>query len=403
MTYVNALKYLASLSENETNIERAHKVCELLSSSEERVRNIHVIGKQGKNSCHRMLSSILTESGLTVGGFSPSHAIEPRDAITVNGRPVSYETFSETIEEIKLAYPNAALGSPSTDEVLCLAATVIFDRMSCDLAIFEKDVLKADAVNMTATPILAIASSMGELDADELDLTETLRRGTGETVTSPQHKAIYNALSQGCARIGSRLTLAIYSELEITKINLFKTSFSYLGNEYSIRSFSPYQTVNAITVIEAANALIRLGLPIAQEHISSGIAKATFPYKCEAVSLEPTIIINSSSEIGAVSSLAASIAQVSEHIEGKIFVAMDGSYSEGKEKLSEILSAYGILPTEIVTVSPELTSAKLKRTLAELIAPLTSDESMSSALILIAKKELAARLSEAARQILGRI
>ena len=82
---------------------------------------------------------------------------------------------------------------------------------------------------------------------------------------------------------------------------------------------------------------------------------------------------------------------------------MDRSYSEGKEKLFEILSAYGILPTEIVTVSPELTSAKLKRTLAELIAPLTSDESMSSALILIAKKELAARLSEAARQILGRI
>ena len=403
MTYVNALKFLASLPDGDANIERAHKIRELLSYTDDSPKTIHILGKQGKNSSHRMLTSILAESGLKVGGYSPSHAIEPREAITVNGRLVAYDIFADTINKLKNIYSeNPLLGVPSRDELLCLAAMLIFKKENCDVAIFEKGLKKTDAVNMTDAPILSVISSMGDLSPDEFDLSDSLRRGTTETVTSPQHKNTYNAISEACARIGSRLTLAIYSELEITRINLFKTVFAYEGAEYSIRSFSPYQTVNAITVIEASNALVRLGIPIKSVDIVNGIGKATFPYKCEALTLEPTIIVSSADNEERIGALAASIAQVSELITGNIFVAIDNGLSVNEERIRSIFSTYGVEADQIVTISSELTPAKLKKRLTELASPIVSDESMSSALILIARKELIVKISEAIRQILGR-
>ena len=402
MTYVNAIKYLSSLN-GETNIERAHKIRELLSSSENHVKAIHILGTQGKNSCHRMLSSILSESGLKIGGFAPSHAIEPREAISINGKPVAYDIFTNTIEDLKNIYStNPELGNPSSNELLCLAATLIFEKCECNIAIFEKGFNKNDEVNMTAPPILSVISSMGDLSPEDFDLSESLRRGTTETVTSPQHKSTYNAISEACAKIGSRLTLSIYSELEITKINLFKTSFSYGNIEYSIRSFSPFQTINAITVIDAANALARLGLSITSANIVSGIEKTTFPYKCEAISLEPTIIVSCADTEGHIGSLAASIAQVSEHIKGDTFVAVEDRVSVNIDKIRTVFSAYGIFPKDIVTISSGLTPSKLTKELRALSVPVVSDESMSSALILISKKDLAAKISETARQILGK-
>ena len=403
MTYVNALKFLASLPEGDANIERAHKIRELLSSVGDSPKIIHILGKQGKNSCHRMLSSILSESGLRVGGLSPSHAIEPREAITVNGRPVSYDVFADTIEELKNIYfANAELGTPSRDELLCIAAMLIFEKEGCDVAIIERGLRKNDAANITDVPMLSVISSMGELPPEQFDLSDSLRRGTTETVTSPQHKNTYNAISEACARIGSRLTLAIYSELEITRINLFKTVFFYEGEEYSIRSFSPYQTVNAITVIEAANALVRLGIPIKTTDIVNGIGKATFPYKCEALTLEPTIIVSSADNEERIGALAASIAQVSELITGNIFVAIDDGLSVNAQRIGSLFSTYGVEADQVVTISSELTPAKLKKRLTELASPIVSDEAMSSALILIARKELVIKISEAVRQILGR-
>ena len=403
MTYVNAVKYIYSLPKADANLERAHRVYELISSADDRVKTIHIFGKQGKNSCHRMLSSILSQSGLTVGGFSPSHATEPREAITVNGKPISYEIFAESVAELKRIYfDNSDLGEPSRDELIFLTAMISFRKAGCDVAILEKGLKKNDAANVTEAPILYVVASMGDIPAEELDLAEILRRGTSETVTSPQHKDVYNAISQSCARIGSRLTLSIYSELEISKINLFKTSFFYEGTEYSIRSFSPYQTVNAITVIEAANALVRLGISISSQNIRDGIEKATFPNKCEAITLEPTIIVRSADTEASLPSLAASIAQVSEHINGDIVVAVDNDCSFDAKKIRAVFSAYGVSVKGIVSISSDLTPSKLTKSIRELIDPIVSDEAMSSALVLIAGEDFAAKLSDTVRQILGR-
>lgn len=404
MTYINAVKYLCSLPKTGANLDRARKVLSLLTDSSKQPRAIHICGTDGKNSCQRMLSSILQDGKYTVGAFSIPTSEDMREAISINGKPISYEHFSRLIKKVSDRFASLEEGEmPSLDEALCISALLCFEEEGCDIAIFEKSFRKSDAANLTEPPLVSIISSMGNIDIDTVDFSDALRRGTRETVTSPQHKDIYNAISESCADIGSRLTLPIYSELCIIKINLFKTCFSYGGVDYSVRSFSPCQTVNAITVIEAANALVRVGMNLSAENIVNGIASAILPYKCEAVSLEPAIIISNASTDERFQSLVASIAQVNEFITGDIFIAVDENCSIDTEKMITYLTSCGTAPKSISKISRSMTSSKLTKEISGMISPLLSEENMSSALIIIANKDFAPNLADIVRKILGRV
>ncbi len=404
MTYINAVKYLLSLPRTGTSLDKARKALSLLSDVSMQPRSIHICGEDGKNSCLRMLSAILEDGGYTVGAFVSPSSDDMREAISINGRPITYERFSGLIKRVSDKFASLEDETlPSFDEALCIAALLCFEEEGCDVAIFEKSFRKNDAVNLTEPPLVSIISSMGDADVKTIDFSDVLRRGTRETVTSPQHKDVYNAISESCADVGSRLTLPIYSDLRITKINLFKTCFSYGGVEYSVRAFSPYQTVNAITVIEAANALIRVGMNVSADSIVNGIAKATFPYKCEAISLEPTIIVCNASTEERLQSLIASIAQVKELITGEVFIAVDENCSINKEKLLLSLAACGVAPKSISEIPRSLTSSKITKEIGGLVSPLLTEENMNSALILIVEKDFAPHLSDVVRKVLCRV
>ena len=405
MTYINAVKYLQSLPKiGSAGLDKAKKALASLSDTSKQPRSIHICGADGKNSCLRMLSSILENGGLTVGAFAIPQSDDMRSSISINGKPLAYERFSSLIKRVSENFTPTDDGAlPSFEEVLCVAAMLCFEEERCDIAIFEKSFRKNDAANITEPPIVSIICSMGDTSRSSIEFSDILRRGTRETVTSPQHKDIYNAISESCADIGSRLTLPIYSDLEITKINLFKTCFSYGGTDYSIRAFSPCQTVNAITVIEAANALIRLGVNIAETNIVNGIAAATFPYKCEAISLEPTIIVCNASTEERFQSLIASVAQVKELIKGNVFISIDENCSIDTERLLSSLVSCGVEPKAVSKISRSLTSSKMSKEMRAIISPLLTDENMSSALILIAEKDFAPHISDVVRKVLGRV
>ncbi len=404
MTYINAVKYLNSLSNTVASLDSSRKVLSLLSDESKQPRAIHICGADGKNSCQRMLSSILVDSGYTVGVFALPITDDLREAILINGKPVSYERFAETVKRISVKFTALEDGTlPSFDEALCIAALLCFEEEGCDVAIFEKSLRKNDAANLSEPPLVSIISSMGNTDLNTVDFSDILRRGTRETVTSPQHKDVYNAISESCADIGSRLTLPIYSELCITKINLFKTCFSYGDVEYSVRAFSPCQTVNAITVIEAANALARVGMNISTENVVSGIASTTLPYKCEAISVEPTIIVSNASTEERFPSLVASIAQINEFITGDVFIAIDENCLIDTEKMVSYLTSCGTAPKSISKISRSMTSSKLTKEISGMISPLLSESNMNSALILIAKKDFAPHLADIIRKVLGRV
>lgn len=403
MTYVNAVKLLSSLPKGDANVERAHQVCERLSNPQHHLKCIHVSGKYGRNSCHRMLFSILIKNGMSVGGYSPSHALEPRDAVTLNGKPIPYDTFADIVTRISLLYDELSeLGTPSYEEMLCLVAIVYFSESKCDACIFEKSISKNDAVGITETPVVSIVTSIIGIAEAEHTFVDAFRKGTRETVSATQSKAIFSLISDRCVEIGSRLTVPIYSELEIEKINLFKTFFTYRGNGYAIRSFSPCQTINAITVIEAAEALSRAGLSVTQESIRQGLESTTFPCKCEAISLEPAIIVGDISDNVRFDTAIASIAQIKELIPGKTYIALEQGVIDAK-KVCHALSTANIRSVEFIEVSKDLTPARYAKYIGSLVAPLLTEDGKNDALIFMGNQNFITDVSEIVKKRLGRI
>ena len=376
MNYVNAVKYLSSLPRGVINIERAHKICNECHLPYRQLKVIHICGRDGKNSCHKMLSSIIQKSGLSVGNFSPYHFGEIRESIAINDQTIPHGDFADLISRVADAYSKYDDILPSFEEALCLSAIIYFSERGCDIAILEKSVSKNDAANISEPPLITVLSSMADADPGELSFSELFRRGTQETVTCPQHKDIYAAISESCVNTGSRLTVPIYSEFEINKINLFNTFFTYRGVEYLIPSFAPCQTINAITVIEAANALIRLGVPITEEHIVKGLACSRLPNKCEAISLSPAIIVSNSASVDRLDSLVAAIAQIKPLIEGDIKLVINEDHSIETEKLTSTFRSSDIFFSSITKLPSNMTTARLARSAKNLLSTLTPNSAL---------------------------
>ena len=250
------------------------------------------------------------------------------------------------------------------------------------------------------------------MDNTPLSFENIIHRGTRETVTCIQHKDTYTAISDACASVGSRLTLPIYGEVEVKKISLFKTIFSYRNTECSIATFSPCQILNAITVIEAAHALCRVGVNISEEAISRGLSKANLSLKCEVVSVEPTIIVASATNEKQIEALAASLAQVKEHLPSKISVFSPPSSDRLVRDISSncyinfiINISQRLLSCEIetgaVTLIEDSSSSLFKRQIKDIITPVMRVEQSNDALLFIGEREYVFELVIQIRKNLG--
>ena len=399
MTYTNAVKYLNSLPKEDSSIERANRILLALDYPQRHLKAIHISGKQGKNSCHRLLSSVLCQNGLRVGGFSPFQFSDPREIISVNQSPISYTELADLVSRIsklyKLLFPNEA---PSFSEVLFLSAILYFSESACDVVIFEKGLHRNDPANLTDPAILSIITSMGDEPVTDVSYDDILRKGTLEAVTCPQHSGVYSNIHQSCVKLGIRLTLPIYSELEIRKINLYKTSFAYKGFEYSLRSFAPIQLVNAITVIEAARALSRVGLSLTDDGIARGLSSARLSFKCEALSIHPTIILNEISSDESISSVSAALAQIRDEITGKFYIIIDEACHVDRNKLCSTLASSGISPEPIAEFPRDLTAARAERHLREILSSFADVKNSNSTLMIMGETPFISSVHDAIKR-----
>lgn len=388
MTYINAVKYLLSLQNDPLNdhavIERMRTVCDTFGNPQKHLKCIHVCGDVGKDSCSQMLSSILRIASYREGVYSVPHSDDFRSCLSVSGKPISYDEFADIIKSISKAYKTLFKEIiPHRNEVLTLAAILFFYKSGCDTAIFEKSYSKNDPVNITDTPMVSVITPFIERTVKDGQFDSIVQKGTTEIVSSPQHKDVYNAISNACSLSGSRLTVPVYSEMEIEKITLFKTFFKYRGYDYSVRSFSPCQTVNAITAIEVARALNRIGAQISDEIIAKGLSCATLDGKCEAVSIEPTIILSSTCEKERLDTLFASLSQIKEQLPRQMSVYIDNETDISISDFSSSLSVYGIPFLDIRAISDDDIGGLAKR----VVSSLNIDENSSSAAIFIGTRD----------------
>lgn len=401
MTYLNAVKFILSLPTDDlyfrdtSALERMRVVCTALNSPQKLIQSIHVCGDVGKDSCCRMLESMLKYSPYSFGRYSFSKDDDPRTCLSVNGNIISYADFAEIINRISKIYKVQFKDIvPHRHEIMTLAAILYFYNNECDVSFFEKGTSRNDPVNITEAPLIALITPFLQRQADKEKFDSMIHKGTSEAVSSPQHKDIFNAISNSCAASGSRLTIPIYSETEIEAMTLFKTSFKYRGDTYSIRSFSPCQIVNAITAIEAARAMNRLGAEISMDAMKKGLTLASLDGKCETISLDPTIILSSTCEEDRLDTLYGSLSQIKEQLPSNINVFVDSNSGIDVDKLRSSMLSY-----ELSCNAPVILSNSKEAT--DILSALTHEVSFKTATIFIGTRPFIAEIKSLISDKLG--
>lgn len=126
---------------------------------------IHLTGTNGKGSTARMITALLVEHGLSVGGYSSPHLQRINERLTWNGEPIADDEFARLITQLADLAPLSGV-EPSYFELLTAAAYLWFAEIAVDVAVVEVGLLgRFDATNVADADV-AVVTNVGQDHTD---------------------------------------------------------------------------------------------------------------------------------------------------------------------------------------------------------------------------------------------
>ncbi len=323
MTYHNAVKYILKAPSECADTSpgaRLRSLWETLEQPQKSLRYLRLAGNNGKTSCASMLVSVLKNSSYNVGCLIlPIHE-EVRENILIGGVPLSFEEFSSYVERVyktvismnkEIARTNEKnlLVAPedttnplpipevilTKHEILLTAALLAFRARGCQFAIIESAHTAADPTRFLPAPLVAaICGTIPQNDPKEIQrIRAYVCAGVREIVSTPEDQESYQILSELCASVNCRLTIPTRSALEIEKLSLGGSDFSYKGMRFRLNLCGQVHVANAMVTLEILEMLSRHGFSLSYDQIFSGLKQLKLPAKFEILSSSPIIIADS--------------------------------------------------------------------------------------------------------------
>jgi folylpolyglutamate synthase/dihydropteroate synthase len=303
-----------------------------------------------------MLTSILKNAEYKVGRLQNSHIFDFRERITINDAPIEHlkltqytDKIAKQIKRAKKPESLSVLRNLSSKEIIIAIAMEYFLSSECDIIIIDcgkpenlgiLNSLPKSAVNII-TCIQDNYKDTGETEKNLKSILTNVRKGMYEIICNIKQSDDFNKLSLSCANLGCRITLPAQAELEVTKNTLKSLGFTYRGRQYQLSTPAHYSITNAITVIEAAYALRRVGMKIRSACIEKGLFNTYLSARLDIISIEPTIIADCATTPMQIIALCDSLKR-KEHFFPKgsnIKLFCDGATKELFKQNSDILFA----------------------------------------------------------------
>ena len=348
MIYEEALRYIHSRKRTSgvPTLERMELLCRYLGDPQKKLKFVHIAGTNGKGSTAAMLSSVLMCAGYKTGRYVSPYIIDFCERICVDGEMIARDTLarltadvSKAIRKINYDIKKVLSGKENTNkiprrflvdgerfapvefEVVTAIAFLYFLECACDIVVLECGLGgEFDATNVIPAPKVAVITSIS-LDHTEL-LGDTInkiaktkckiiKKGTSTVVSYPQpYKAASKVIERACEKMLASYVVPKDYTIETVSTSLGGLTFKYERKEYVSSLSASYQAYNASVVIEAARALSRDGFDIAEEDISNGLSKVSFPARFEALSVSPDIVLDGAHNEDGVRVLAGSVAKI---------------------------------------------------------------------------------------------
>lgn len=140
------------------SLDQMRSLVSVLGDPQESFKVIHITGTNGKGSTARMITSLLVESGLSVGTYSSPHLQRINERICWNGEPISDEDLAAVITELARLAPLSGV-QPSYFELLTAGALLWFAENAVDVAVVEVGLLgRYDATNVCDADVAVITN-----------------------------------------------------------------------------------------------------------------------------------------------------------------------------------------------------------------------------------------------------
>ncbi len=286
------LSYLYGLERKGIKVGLSHTV-DLLERCGNPHRNypsIHVAGTNGKGSTSAIIASILQEYGYKVGLYTSPHLIRFNERIRVNGTPINdaaiiafMESNQKAIEEIDSTFFEATTAM----------AFHYFSKEKVDVAVVETGLGgRLDSTNVIHPEVTVITPV--DMDHSHLlgpTIEDIAREKAG--IIKKQTPLVLAKQTKSVHKIISDRARELYADVIIPdkpvniQTNKNGTTFSWMGERYSIPLLGCYQAENATIAMEASK---RFDHGISYDIFRKGLKRISWPGRLQVLSVKPWIL-----------------------------------------------------------------------------------------------------------------
>ena len=269
-----------------------------------KVPYIHVAGTNGKGSTTTMIASVLTAGGFKTGKFISPFILEFRERMQIDGEMIPEETLAALATRLRpIAEEFKAAGDPPTEfELVTVLGLTWFAESGCDIAVLEVGLGgRLDATNIIPAPLVAVIT---RIDYDHTAiLGDTLaaiagekcgiiKRGSTVVCYPDQEEEALDVIRRRAAEEGDPLCLPDRTQLTILSADLSGNRICYKGQEVFIPLSGPHQVLNALTALEALEALSGTRFALSPASIAAGLAATRFPARLELLRQVPPVLVD---------------------------------------------------------------------------------------------------------------
>ncbi|MFB6162236.1 MAG: dihydropteroate synthase [Halococcoides sp.] len=283
-----------------------------LGDPHEDLRAVQIAGSNGKGSTARMLESILSDAGVSVGTFTSPHLEDVRERVRIDGRPITRSELTTFVEQIDPIVQSADQ-PPTFFEAVTAMALWAFGRNGVDVALLEVGIGGRYDATSVVDPV---ASAVTTVTLEHTDLLgDTIAEiARDKAAIAPADRPLVTATT-GEARsvLAEETSLATVGgpDDDLTVDDRGRDGLRWnvglAGADWSIETdlglLGPHQAQNA----GVAAALARQVVDVDPATIATGLARAHWPGRFEVIDRDPLVVLDGAHNPGACERLAETL------------------------------------------------------------------------------------------------
>jgi len=332
LKYSEAVDYLDSkvVLGVKPSLDRIQAVCRLMGNPQDEFDAVQVTGTNGKTSVSCMVAAILQECGYKVGLFTSPHLETVRERISINGRLISVNRFSETLVEIQPLIESAEeeVGGPLTYfEVVTAMAYQYFRSSGVKIVVMEVGMGgRWDATNVVDCDV-AVITNIGIDHVNELGHTREkiasekvgiINEGT-VLVTAEASEGLLKMMADRCEEVSAEMRV-FGRDFRLDYMVPYRVPGEEPSQFISVRGLEEkefrdiklpvigkHQAVNAACAIAAAQVYTDPRERTDPDKYRRALEKTTVPGRLEILDESPMVVVDGAHNVLGVERLAVSL------------------------------------------------------------------------------------------------